>query len=72
MEKLWSPWRSTYIESMNDSKTAKGCIFCNASSQDLSDAGSLLVSLGEHTLTILNLTLLMQAQQPRVQLHSAI
>lgn len=52
---MWSPWRSQYIESMNNSKTASSCIFCNAVDQDIKDNNSLLVAMGKFTLTVLNL-----------------
>ncbi len=56
MEKLWSPWRSQYIESFKEKKSgSKGCIFCSAQNDDLNDDQSLLVFRGEKTFTVLNL-----------------
>lgn len=55
MEKLWSPWRSQYIEAFNDGKAKSGCIFCNAAHEDIADSDSLLIDKGEFTLTVLNL-----------------
>lgn len=53
MEKLWSPWRSQYIDSFGKEKGS--CIFCNAAGDDLNDMNSLLVDKGELTFTVLNL-----------------
>lgn len=56
MDKLWSPWRSQYIESFKEKKSdSKGCIFCGAQNDDLNDDQSLLVFRGEKTFTVLNL-----------------
>ena len=55
MKKLWSPWRSKYIESFktNDNKTK--CIFCQLVSLDINDKDNLLINMGEYTFTVLNL-----------------
>ncbi len=55
MEKLWSPWRSQYIEAFKDAKTNPGCVFCNAAKEELASQNSLLVEKGEFTFTVLNL-----------------
>lgn len=55
MNKLWSPWRSQYIDSFNDKSKETGCIFCQASKEELIDENSLLVNKQKHTFTILNL-----------------
>jgi ATP adenylyltransferase len=55
MEKLWSPWRSQYIESFKDPKAKGGCVFCNAAKEDIADESSLVVAKGELTITVLNL-----------------
>ncbi len=56
MEKMWSPWRSQYIESMNKVKTNdSSCIFCDTAQQDINDMNSLLVAKGVLTFTVLNL-----------------
>ncbi|KAB2909792.1 MAG: HIT domain-containing protein [Ignavibacteriaceae bacterium] len=56
MDKLWSPWRSQYIESFNKKKSdSKGCVFCGTQNEDIHDDNSLLVSKGEKTFTMLNL-----------------
>jgi ATP adenylyltransferase len=53
MEKLWSPWRSQYIESFGGEKK-EACIFCSAPAES-ADNNSLIVHLGNLTYTILNL-----------------
>jgi ATP adenylyltransferase len=55
MEKLWSPWRSQYIESFKDKKAKGGCIFCNAQNEDIEDMSSLVIDKGKFTFTVLNL-----------------
>lgn len=55
MEKLWSPWRSKYIESFKSGGDNSGCIFCRMLDLDVSDLKNLLVDKGEKTITVLNL-----------------
>ncbi len=55
MEKLWSPWRSKYIESLSKKKDDDECIFCEAAKNDVNDSENLLVHKGELTFTLLNL-----------------
>ncbi len=55
MEKLWSPWRSKYIESLKEKKDDDKCIFCEAAKNDVNDPENLLVRKGESTFTLLNL-----------------
>ena len=55
MEKLWSPWRSQYIDAFKDKKSDGGCIFCNAGKESVDDGNSLVVEKGELTFTVLNL-----------------
>jgi len=56
MNRLWSPWRSKYIESFvhdGDGKEA-GCIFCaKISSKD--DESNLVVHRSSHSLIMMNL-----------------
>lgn len=54
MEKLWSPWRSNYIDSFKDEKSGE-CIFCLADKQDLSLDSSLKVLDLKTSYIILNL-----------------
>jgi len=55
MEKLWSPWRSQYIESFKDKKPECGCVFCNAKEANIDDDSSLVIEKGKYTFTVLNL-----------------
>ncbi|MFO7445682.1 MAG: HIT domain-containing protein [Ignavibacteriaceae bacterium] len=55
MEKLWSPWRSQYIDSFNKEKTENTCIFCEAPKHDVKNPDNLLIEKGELTYTVLNL-----------------
>lgn len=55
MEKLWSPWRSKYIESFKSAEDKTKCIFCEMLEFDPNDIDNLLVNKGEHTFTVLNL-----------------
>jgi ATP adenylyltransferase len=55
MEKLWSPWRSIYIDSFNSEKKESGCIFCEAHKEDVNKSDNLLIDKGEFTFTVLNL-----------------
>ena len=53
MERLWSPWRSNYIESFKDKNGEEECVFCAAPHKD--DKNSLIVYRGEHNFVMLNL-----------------
>lgn len=55
MDKLWSPWRSQYIESFQNKGKETGCIFCTAPDEDENDPGSLIVVKNKLTFTVLNL-----------------
>lgn len=55
MEKLWSPWRSNYIESLSNKTDDGECIFCEAAKNDVNDPENLLVRKGDLTFTLLNL-----------------
>lgn len=55
MEKLWSPWRSKYIESFNSKSENSGCIFCQMMNFDVDNPENLLVNKGVYTITVLNL-----------------
>ncbi len=55
MDKLWSPWRSQYIESFKDKNGSNECIFCNAVNQKIEDENSLKVYQGENCYVVLNL-----------------
>jgi len=55
MEKLWSPWRTQYIESFKDKNKKSGCIFCDSLLTSMEDDTSLVVEKGKTTFTVLNL-----------------
>jgi ATP adenylyltransferase len=55
MDRLFSPWRSAYIESFKTKTTAKeGCIFC-AAFESGNDEDNLLVHRGTEAFVIMNL-----------------
>jgi len=53
MEKLWSPWRSKYIESIH--VKAGGCVFCAMAEDAIDNPKSLIINKGICTFTVLNL-----------------
>jgi ATP adenylyltransferase len=53
MEKLWSPWRSQYIDSIKIKD--KDCIFCSMASLNIDDPNSLIIDKSALTFTVLNL-----------------
>jgi len=57
MEKLWSPWRSQYIDSFSETpKDTPICIFCSAAESEVENKNSqLVVRRSKLTFTILNL-----------------
>jgi ATP adenylyltransferase len=55
MEKLWSPWRSKYIESFKNKDENGNCIFCEAVDKDINNQANLLVAKTSLTITMLNL-----------------
>ncbi len=55
MEKLWSPWRSKYIESFKSDEDKSKCIFCQMKELDPEDKNNLLVYQGKFSFIVLNL-----------------
>lgn len=55
MEKLWSPWRSNYIDSFKDSEDSDICVFCSASKDDIPTDDSLVLYKGKHSFIMMNL-----------------
>ncbi len=55
MDKLWSPWRSQYIESFKDKDKNSNCILCDLANKEIEDDNSLVVNKSELTFTVLNL-----------------
>jgi ATP adenylyltransferase len=55
MEKLWSPWRSQYIDSFKSDEKKGECIFCESAGKDVDDLDNLVVRKSKLTYTLLNL-----------------
>ncbi|MFA7229024.1 MAG: HIT domain-containing protein [Melioribacteraceae bacterium] len=55
MEKLWSPWRSNYIESFKTKKETDDCVFCEAHKTQFEADESLVVFKSELCYVMLNL-----------------
>ncbi len=55
MEKMWSPWRSQYIDSFKTRKDGAGCVFCEAQREDINEPRSLKVYEGKEAFVIMNL-----------------
>jgi ATP adenylyltransferase len=55
MEKLWSPWRSNYIDSFKTKGDADLCVFCETPKLEIDSDESLIVCKQEFCYTMLNL-----------------
>jgi ATP adenylyltransferase len=55
MEKLWSPWRSQYIDAFKEDKKEDVCVLCAAGKLEVDDEKNLLISKGKTAFTVLNL-----------------
>ncbi len=55
MEKLWSPWRTEYIDTFTNKEKQEGCIFCELAKENVDDPDSLVIDKGALTFTVLNL-----------------
>lgn len=55
MDKLWSPWRSQYIDSFSDETKPDVCVLCELSEKSADDPETLLVDKGKLTYSVLNL-----------------
>ncbi len=55
MEKLWSPWRSQYIDSFNTGKDKTSCVFCDAVNENTADDKCLKIFEGKNCFAMLNL-----------------
>ncbi len=53
MQRLFSPWRSEYIESFQYEKD-EGCVFCKAKDENVENENSLVVYKGEHVFILMN------------------
>jgi ATP adenylyltransferase len=54
MERLWSPWRSQYIQAFGTEKEYKGCVFCDAL-HGADDDERYLVKRHDRCFVLLNL-----------------
>ena len=55
MEKLWSPWRSNYIDSFKNPEKDGKCVFCSAQKLEINDPDSLILDKGESSFIMMNL-----------------
>lgn len=55
MNKLWSPWRSNYIQSFKQKSDEEQCVFCAAPRLDILDDESLVVYKSKLCYVMLNL-----------------
>lgn len=55
MKKLWSPWRSTYIESFKTKNDSDVCVFCEAQNLPMDSDKSLVVYENKNCFVMLNL-----------------
>ncbi len=53
MDRLWSPWRSNYIEGFKDKDENEECVFCSAVKKE--DEETLIVYRGKHNFVMMNL-----------------
>jgi len=54
MDRLWSPWRSQYIQTFGTDEEYSGCIFCDLQHGDKDDQNHI-VKRHEHCYCVLNL-----------------
>ncbi|MCA1578920.1 MAG: HIT domain-containing protein [Acidobacteria bacterium] len=54
MQRLWSPWRASYIASGVDSQ-AEACVFCRIAAKPDDDETNFVLHRGEHAFVVLNL-----------------
>ncbi|GJQ61799.1 MAG: hydrolase [Melioribacteraceae bacterium] len=55
MNRMWSPWRSNYIDSFKNKKETSNCVFCDAVDADISSDECIKVYDGETCFVMLNL-----------------
>lgn len=55
MEKLWSPWRSNYIESFKEKKINGNCVFCSAKNESVENDDCLVVHKSLNCFVMMNL-----------------
>lgn len=55
MDKLWSPWRSKYIDSFSSKEKSTGCTLCDIYCEDSKAESNLIIDRDKYTYTVLNL-----------------
>ena len=55
MKKMWSPWRSQYIDNIKQANESNECVFCGLSKLNVDDPKNLLLDKDDKTFTVLNL-----------------
>ena len=55
MQKIWSPWRSEYIDSFKSKSGDEECVFCGAGEKNINDDSNLIVYKAKHCYIMLNL-----------------
>ena len=55
MERMWSPWRSQYIDAFKEKKGDENCVFCSAVKENMEEENCLVVYKSIDIFTILNL-----------------
>lgn len=55
MERMWSPWRSQYIDAFKETKEDNYCVFCSSVKGNMEDEKSLVIYNGKGVFTIMNL-----------------
>lgn len=53
MERMWSPWRSRYVET-SDETNAQGCFLCRCAQAGYMDEHNLVVARFDHCFVVLN------------------
>ena len=55
MERMWSPWRSQYIDAFKVKNDNESCVFCSAVKGNIEEDKSLVIYKGTNIFTIMNL-----------------
>lgn len=55
MKRLYSPWRSAYIQTFKTKKKSRQCLFCRIAKEEKKDKKNLVVWRGEYCYAVLNL-----------------
>ena len=55
MERMWSPWRSQYIDAFKEKKDENACVFCHSINENIENDNCLVIHRGKKAFTIMNL-----------------